>query len=319
MRRAEARPSEPTFPAQMRIPALGQRGNSVTFYSRQLLRESLLFYPLLSLPVTKGNYATKLLHRSGHNHEGYRNRRGLLMPAFSARAQYTSQDISADVTANSVVNVKQLATASTGSAGSAGGEVHANRFPRLAPPMRNLGPAIDQAPMTALASVPDSMHLLFRGFTGLTHLDQRLANGGNQFSTEPPDQGLAVGNGFVLEGVNCAINVYDTNGVVQLPRPLALTELFGLPPAINRTTGQLGVFVGMSAACLILKRSAGSSAPGPSSTPRPASHYAKAASISPSARVPIPLATMQRTRSILRGERCGSGRAEDTGLPPFCR
>src|SRR6185436_115648 len=42
---------------------------------------------------------------------------------------------------------------------------------------------------------------------GLTHRDQRLANGGNQFSLEPPDQALCVGNGFVLEGTNSVLRV----------------------------------------------------------------------------------------------------------------
>src|SRR4030095_6345871 len=84
----------------------------------------------------------------------------------------------------------------------------------------------------------------FRGFTGLTHLAQRLANGGNQFSHEPPDQGLAVGNNFVMEAVNCAINIYDVNGIVQLPRPLALTECFGLREEHNRTPGGVNTTVG---------------------------------------------------------------------------
>ncbi len=35
----------------------------------------------------------------------------------------------------------------------------------------------------------------FFGFNGVNHRDQRLANGGNQFSVEPPDQGMCVGNG----------------------------------------------------------------------------------------------------------------------------
>jgi hypothetical protein len=78
----------------------------------------------------------------------------------------------------------------------------------------------------------------------LTHLDQRNARGGNQFSTEPPDQALAVGNGLILEGVNSALNVYDTNGIQQLVRPLALSEFFHLPAGINRTTGEFGVFPG---------------------------------------------------------------------------
>src|SRR5437879_782178 len=45
------------------------------------------------------------------------------------------------------------------------------------------------------------------GFDGLTHLDQRNASNGNQFSLEPPDQALAVGNGYVVEAVNTAIRV----------------------------------------------------------------------------------------------------------------
>src|SRR5436305_7228376 len=158
---------------------------------------------------------------------------------------YTGKDFSANVSAGPVVDVKQLASKSPGPAGSAGGETHFNRFPKLLPPMQDTGETAPQLPATAVARLPEIPDSSFRGFIGLTHLDQRLyAGGGNQFSTEPPDQGLAVGNNFVLEGVNCAINVYDTNGIVQLPRPVALTELFGLPPAINRTTGENGVFVG---------------------------------------------------------------------------
>jgi hypothetical protein len=99
---------------------------------------------------------------------------------------------------------------------------------------------VPAAPVAAAAAPTPS----FRGFTGLTHLQQRTARNGNQFSTEPPDQGLAVGNGFVLEAINSALNVYDTNGVQLLPRPLALSEFFGLPPGINRTTGFNGVFPG---------------------------------------------------------------------------
>src|SRR5579863_7757340 len=52
----------------------------------------------------------------------------------------------------------------------------------------------------------------FSGFNGITQLDQRLAGGGNQFSIEPPDQGLAAGNGFVVEAVNLAVAVYSTSG-----------------------------------------------------------------------------------------------------------
>jgi hypothetical protein len=52
------------------------------------------------------------------------------------------------------------------------------------------------------------------GFNGLSHADQRTAGTGNyvdtQFSLEPPDQGLCVGNGFVVEPVNDALAVSST-------------------------------------------------------------------------------------------------------------
>jgi hypothetical protein len=75
----------------------------------------------------------------------------------------------------------------------------------------------------------------FFGFLGLTHRDQRLAPtgvaGGRNFSLEPPDQGLAVGNGFVVEAVNDAIAVFETNGN-RLSRK-ALSLFLNLPPSIR--------------------------------------------------------------------------------------
>lgn len=74
------------------------------------------------------------------------------------------------------------------------------------------------------------------GFMGMTHYDERNANGGNQYSIEPPSQGLAVANGFVVEGVNNAFQVYSTSGTSLLPAVLATSQVFGLPPAIIRST-----------------------------------------------------------------------------------
>jgi len=79
------------------------------------------------------------------------------------------------------------------------------------------------------------------GFNGLTHADQRLASGGNQFSSEPPDQALAVGNGFVLEAVNTAIRVRRTDGTTA-SATVGLNQFFGLAFAIDRTTGKFGPF-----------------------------------------------------------------------------
>ena len=74
----------------------------------------------------------------------------------------------------------------------------------------------------------------FQGFNGISHIDSRTANNGNQFSVEPPDQGLCVGNGYVMEAVNDAVRVFDTEG-----NPLTgvedINSFFGFPAAINRT------------------------------------------------------------------------------------
>ena len=82
----------------------------------------------------------------------------------------------------------------------------------------------------------------FAGFNGLSHVDQRLANGGNQFSLEPPDQGLCAGNGFVIETVNDVIQVYNTRGTV-LVGVEDMNSFFGLATQINRTTGVRGPFL----------------------------------------------------------------------------
>ncbi|MFL5928755.1 MAG: hypothetical protein ACJ77E_17630 [Gaiellaceae bacterium] len=85
-------------------------------------------------------------------------------------------------------------------------------------------------------------------FEGLGHYQQRFANNGNQFSVEPPDQGLCVGNGFVVEAVNDVLNVYSTTGLSLLPSnavggAVDLNTFFGYPAAINRTTGVRGQVV----------------------------------------------------------------------------
>jgi hypothetical protein len=169
-----------------------------------------------------------------------------LLLAQSASAQYSSVDISSAVTAGPVIDAKSITSSPPKPAGNVKTEAGAGQFPVLLPPMKRTGAALEQVQTTTpLAAVPDAAaQPSFRGFTGLTHLDQRFANGGNQFSHEPPDQGLAVGNNFVMEAVNCAINIYDVNGVVQLPRPLALTEIFRLPEELNRTTGEINTSVG---------------------------------------------------------------------------
>jgi hypothetical protein len=97
------------------------------------------------------------------------------------------------------------------------------------------------------------------GFEGLNLYQQRYARGGNQFTVEPPDQGLCAGNGYVLEAVNDVLNVYDTSGQSVLPDNTAtnivagfprdvnhavdLNSFYGYIPAIDRSTGVRGPFV----------------------------------------------------------------------------
>jgi hypothetical protein len=79
-------------------------------------------------------------------------------------------------------------------------------------------------------------------FQGLDHFDQRSADNGNQFSTEPPDQGLCVGNGYVVEAVNDVVQVY--NATTHAGAGVAsLNQFLGYPSAIDRTTGLQGPFV----------------------------------------------------------------------------
>ncbi|HSS92399.1 MAG TPA: hypothetical protein VLR46_00255 [Candidatus Dormibacteraeota bacterium] len=86
----------------------------------------------------------------------------------------------------------------------------------------------------------------FKGFDGLNHADQRLAGTGiytnTQFSLEPPDQGLCVGSGFVLESVNTAFRVFSSAGTA-LTLPEAYNQFFNLVPEFNRKTGAVGDFL----------------------------------------------------------------------------
>ena len=77
---------------------------------------------------------------------------------------------------------------------------------------------------------------LVLSFAGLNHRDQRLANNGNQFSLEPPDQALCVGHGFVLESTNDVMRVFNTSGSA-LTGVVDLNTFYGYAPAINRSAG----------------------------------------------------------------------------------
>ena len=113
--------------------------------------------------------------------------------------------------------------------------------------------------VTATAKKAKSNPTVDTSFEGLNHYQQRYSRGGNQFSVEPPDQGMCVGNGYVVEAVNDVMNVFSYSGVSQLPdntstnivagfprnvnHAVDLNSFYGYAPAINRSTGVRAQFV----------------------------------------------------------------------------
>lgn len=71
----------------------------------------------------------------------------------------------------------------------------------------------------------------FFGFKGLDALtSENLDGGGLSGTIEPPDQGLCVGNGEVLELVNLAFSIYNTSGTRTFA-PQSLADFFGVSPS----------------------------------------------------------------------------------------
>jgi hypothetical protein len=71
----------------------------------------------------------------------------------------------------------------------------------------------------------DSKHskIILHNFDGVSSLDSAVTNFGLEF--EPPDQGLCVGNGFVVEPVNSAFTIYRRSGSV-VAGPFNVNVLF---------------------------------------------------------------------------------------------
>jgi len=105
--------------------------------------------------------------------------------------------------------------------------------------------AADGVPNVAGSAVSPSQLAGFGGFDAINHPQQRFAGTGiytnTQFSLEPPDQGICVGGGFVLEAVNDALRVYDASGTA-LSATTALNQFYKLKPAETRSKTQPPVF-----------------------------------------------------------------------------
>jgi len=84
--------------------------------------------------------------------------------------------------------------------------------------------ASSHAPLVHSSSaVTTSASSLLQGFNGVSSRDSAKTNFGAEF--EPPDQGLCVGNGFVVEPVNSAYTIYRADGTV-VAGPFNVNKLY---------------------------------------------------------------------------------------------
>lgn len=116
---------------------------------------------------------------------------------------------------------------------------HTIAFTEVFPAAQAIAPPPERASASlSNAAKPKSMPTLVNSFQGLSALEQRNAgivdeqDAHPDLDVEPPDQALCVGNGFVLEGVNRAILVRDTQGQ-PLSAPVSLNALFDRPPIVD--------------------------------------------------------------------------------------
>src|SRR5215212_1457326 len=99
--------------------------------------------------------------------------------------------------------------------------------------------AAKPAPTAPSAGVTHRKPGVRKSWQGLNLFDQRYANNGNQFTVEPPDQSLCVGNGYVVEAVNTVLRVYGTNGAPKTG-VIDLNTFYGYPAEYNRGTSRYG-------------------------------------------------------------------------------
>ena len=100
---------------------------------------------------------------------------------------------------------------------------------------------------------------LVASWQGSNHFDSRYSGNGNQFSGEPPDQGLCANNIRVFEIVNSVVQVYTTSGTPLLagdpffpnsgPVGITLAQFFGQPPEFTRPDGPFGPTTTFDVSC----------------------------------------------------------------------
>lgn len=104
---------------------------------------------------------------------------------------------------------------------------------------RTLGPSKGHGSVGVGASMAKSNPNFVKSFDGLNLFDERYSGpaGQHNFQFEPPDQGLCAGNGYVVDGVNDAMSVYNQSTGTRVAGPTSLNAFFGFPPQIGSATG----------------------------------------------------------------------------------
>ena len=180
----------------------------------------------------------------------------LVLAALGPPATARSKDSVAQTSKASITRIHQTHLAKTAPVDEDEAAADPETGPREAEELELKAPGSQSAKRVPADHVPTPAGLGVTGaagaagFDGQTHADQRRAGTGiytnTNFSTEPPDMGLCVGNGFVVQGVNAALRVFSTNGT-PLTASTPLNQLYGATPAVNRTPGveePFGDFVG---------------------------------------------------------------------------
>jgi len=112
---------------------------------------------------------------------------------------------------------------------------------------RSLSKGTGSGIVTATAKKAKSDPQVNQSFEGLNLFQQRYARNGNQFTVEPPDQGLCVGNGYVVEAVNDVMNVFSFSGASVLPNNTSTNIVSGFPTDVNHAV-DLNSFYGYAPA-----------------------------------------------------------------------
>ncbi len=130
---------------------------------------------------------------------------GTAPPVLAASSASTASTVYTDVTTGTLAP----ATAAPAAAPLAGTSARP-RAARRAGRQAASSTAVTAAPLARASLLGSGAASLLANFNGVSSRDSAEANFGAQF--EPPDQGLCVGNGFVVEMVNSAYTVYDESG-----------------------------------------------------------------------------------------------------------